>query len=101
VADDVAEPGAGHQQHGVGDHIAGDDELQAGPGRVQAGMDGGGGDVDHGGVQQRHELAGQDDGEDPARAGRTPLGRARRAGGGEGVGHGTEPAALWIQVPGA
>jgi hypothetical protein len=48
VADDVAEPGAGHQQHGVGDHVAGDDELQAGPGRVQIGMDGGGGDVHHG-----------------------------------------------------
>jgi hypothetical protein len=45
VTEDVAEPGAGHQQHRVGDHVAGDDELQATPGRVQAGMDGGGGDV--------------------------------------------------------
>ena len=36
VPDDVAEPGAGDQQHRVGDDVAGDDELQPGAGGVQA-----------------------------------------------------------------
>ena len=99
VAEDVAEPRAGHQQHRVGDHVAGDDELQAGPGRVQAGMDRRGGDVDYGGVQHRHELPGQDDRQDRARAGGARrLGRRAPgpAGGAVSIGHGTEPAALLI-----
>ena len=62
------------RQHRVGDHVAGDDQLQAGAGGVQVGVDGRGRDVDHGGVQHRHELPGEDDGQQRAR-GRGPAAR--------------------------
>ena len=62
VAQDVAKPGTGHQQHRVGNRVAGHHELQPRPGGAQAGMDRRGGDVDDGGVEHGHELADEDDG---------------------------------------
>ena len=47
VPEDVAEPGAGHQQDRVGDRVADHDELPAGAGRPQAGMNRRHRDVDH------------------------------------------------------
>ena len=64
VADDVAEPGAGHQQDRVGDDVAGHHQLQARAGGAQAGVDRGSGDVDDGRVEHGHELADEDDGQD-------------------------------------
>ena len=76
MPDDVAEPGPGDQQDGVGDDVPGDDELEPGPGGVQIGVDGGGGDVDDGGIEDRHELPGEDDGQQGARRGRPTGGAA-------------------------
>ena len=70
MAQQVAEAGAGDEQHGVRDGVAGDDELQAGAGGVQVETDGRRGDVDDGHVEDRHELTGEDDGEEPPEADR-------------------------------
>src|SRR5499426_1382309 len=64
-------------------------------------MNGGGGDVDDRGVEQRHELTGEDDRQDGAGARRTAPGPAGRADGGEGVGHAIDRAAISVPVPGA
>jgi hypothetical protein len=87
VPQQVAEAGAGDQQHRVADRVAGDHQLQRRTGRVQPGVDGGDGDVDDGHVEQRHELPGDQDGEHQPAA---PLGAVgvRRYGGGGRGGHG-------------
>src|SRR5262247_1404947 len=64
-------------------------------------MNGGGRDVNDRGVEQRHELTGEDDRQDGARARRTAPGPAGRADGGEGVGHAIDRAAISVPVPGA
>ena len=53
----------GDQQHGVRDGVAGDDELEPGPARVQVGADAGDRDVDDRRVEQGHELRHDQDGE--------------------------------------
>ena len=68
-ADEAAEPGAGDQQHGVGDHVAGDDQLELRAGGVEVEADRGRRDVDDRGVEDGHELAGEDGGEQPPQAG--------------------------------
>src|SRR5581483_2358329 len=73
------EPGAGHQQHGVGDDVPGHHELEPGARGAQAGVDRGGGDVDDGGVEQGHELPGEHDGQDETGTHRA-LGAAEQAG---------------------
>src|SRR5207247_3445544 len=75
VAEDVAQPGAGHQQDRVGDDVAGHHQLQARAGGVQGGVDRGRGHVDDGRVEHRHELADEHDGQDE-----TGTHRADRAG---------------------
>ena len=61
VAEPVAEPGAGDEQHGVGDGVAGDDQLEVGTRGFQVGTDRGGRDVHDEDVQQCHELGGEHD----------------------------------------
>jgi hypothetical protein len=46
VAVIITEAGAGDQQHGVGQRVAGDDELEGAGVGVEAGLDVGRGDVD-------------------------------------------------------
>src|SRR6266566_3849242 len=99
VAQDVAEPGTGDQEHRVGDHVAGDNKLQPGSRGVQAGMDRGRRDVDDGRVQNGHELPGEDHRERRPEAPGGPLGGAGRPGNGEGVCHGYQPAGPPMPVP--
>ena len=96
---------------------AGDDQLQPGAGGVQIRVDGGGRDVHHGGIQDRHELPGEDDRQQGARRGQPargpalgPAGPAEPgaaasghvvAGYGALVCHASEHAGTLIQVPGA
>ncbi len=75
-----AEPGAGDQQHRVGDRVAGDDQLQRGAGGVQVEPDGGHRDVDDGDVQDGHELAGEDEREQESGAGAGGAGVPDQAG---------------------
>ena len=101
VAEDVAQPGTGHQQDGVGDGVAGHDQLQARAGGVQAGVDRGRGDVDDGGVEHGHELADEDDGQDETGTHRT-FAAGQQAGAGitgQDVGHDLSLAPIVIQVP--
>ena len=76
VAQDAAQARAGHQQDGVGDDVAGGDHLQAGAGGVQLLVDARQGDVDDGAVQQRHEVADQDGGQDQRPTGGCRPGRS-------------------------
>ncbi len=92
MPEDVAEPGAGDQQHGVGDHVPGDHQLQAGAGGVQVGMDRGGCDVNHGGVEDGHELPGQDHREGCPRGRPGLSGPAGRLANDESVCHDIQPA---------
>ena len=99
VAEDVTDPGPGDQEHRVGDHVPGDNKLQASAGGVQAGMDRGGRDIDHGGVEHGHELPRENHHERRPGAPGGPLGGAGRPGNGEGVCHDYQPAFIVMPVP--
>ena len=77
MAEDVAEPCAGDEQHRVRDRVAGH-ELQAGAGGAERGVHRGDRDIDDVGVEYCHDLAGEHDGERHARR-RDPAGPARPA----------------------
>ncbi len=99
VAVPGAEAGAGDEQDGVGDGVAGDDQLQGGPGGAQVGADGGDRDVDDGDVEHGHELPAQDEREEqPGPYGRGPGGACGRAGPDLKVRHGYQPGAVPVLV---
>ncbi len=74
LADLVPGPSAGHQQHGVGDHVTGHDQLQRRSAGIERGANGGNRDIDDRGIENRHELPEQNHGEN----GQRPAGRQRR-----------------------
>jgi hypothetical protein len=103
----LPQPRAGDQQDGIGDRVAGDDQLQGRPGRVQIGADDRGGDIDDEDVQDGHELADQDQRQQEAGPGRRRWRRTAGAGpnwlgGGRGcavrsdlrIGHATSVAVI-------
>src|SRR6202034_4390762 len=75
VAEDRAETRPGHQEHGVGDRVAGHDELQAGARGVQVPVNRGQPDIDDEHVDDGHQLPGEDDGEQRSRPDPTAGGR--------------------------
>ena len=68
-AEDVSESCAGDQQNGKGQGVAGAQPLDGVGAAAEVAMDRGAGDVDDRGVEQIHDVGGQDDGRhDPAQA---------------------------------
>ncbi len=87
-AEDVAGPGAEQEQSAEGQGVGVLYPGEAGGGEVQRPVDVGQGGDDDGGVEDDHQVGGQDDAEDHRRiAGRAGLGGRRRGALGQGGGH--------------